>query len=93
MFDLEEQDKIKDQMLPLKPDWFFRPLFYINSPEPNLQALAQAICEYARMTLESDQLDCIFLTSTDLVYLLTYFIIRSDIDAQKGEKKAVIFTE
>mmetsp|Transcript_10045 Transcript_10045/g.16917 ORF Transcript_10045/g.16917 Transcript_10045/m.16917 type:complete len:112 (-) Transcript_10045:503-838(-) len=33
-------------MLPLKPDWLIRPLFYINSPDPKLQMLAQSISVY-----------------------------------------------
>lgn len=35
-----------DTMLPLTADWFFRPMFYINSPDQKLQGLVQTMLRY-----------------------------------------------
>lgn len=79
-------EEMNDQMLPLKPDWFIRPLFYINSPEESIQILAQSIFKFIELSLESEKLECLCVNPSILVYLITYFITKCYVQTS-GEKK------
>lgn len=91
-----------DAMLPLKQDWFFRPLFYITGPDAHLQLLAQSITRYICNSIEAGTLqDCLLIGCDELIYLLSYLVIVSDYQGSQptpmdhlgdNKKTAIIFT-
>ena len=70
-------------MLPLRDDWFFRPLFYIQSSQTKLQQLAQAIFVYSEKFILADENAIFGLTPSDLVLLSSHFLFQSEDDKEK----------
>ena len=76
-------EKDKDSMLPLRDDWFFRPLFYIQSPEDKLQQLAQAILQYSTKFILTDRNQIFKLTPSDLIMLITHILFQAEDEEEK----------
>ena len=76
-------EKDKDSMLPLRDDWFFRPLFYIQSKENKLQQLAQAILTFSEKFILTDANSTFTLTPSDLILLCSHILFQSEDDQAK----------